>query len=487
MNLSLRTKGQFAFVAFVIYIAIASLVLGNERQALLQVALDLEKLHARQEALTKAAQAIDHSNLRLQRLLLSGEFTSSYGDDVALDIELVQAGLQGLNEDFPELGERISSLGDEVIGLRQSPSRARLLALQQIEVATARRLDELDVAMREQRSALWARYHSLHDRMTMLVVMMNLVAALFFGTVITLFFGRLTWDIRKLRARAASVVTGYRGPLLEITRGDEVGQLMQEVNHMQIALREREQKLEIAREQHFHREKMAAMGSLAAAVAHEINNPIAAIIGIVRSMRDGKDDAPDGGRDTRREMLNQILEQAQRISGISRQIAEFTRPRTIEPRLLDLNGLVRSTCNFICYDHRLRRIDVALELDPELPAIRGVADHLTQVLMNLLINAADALEGSVAAKPTIRVTTRVEGSGVLLIIADNGHGMERATLARAFEEFFSTKPADKGRGLGLPLCKALVERDGGRIEIASEPGQGTRVTLHLPLQATVKR
>ena len=103
--------------------------------------------------------------------------------------------------------------------------------------------------------------------------------------------------------------------------------------------------------------------------------------------------------------------------------------------------------------------------------------------MNLLINAADALEGVTAREPTIRVATRgAAGEVGMLTVRDNGHGMDAATLARAFEEAFSTKPADKGRGLGLFLCKTLLERDGGRIGIDSTPGSGTTVTVHLPLQ-----
>ena len=177
-----------------------------------------------------------------------------------------------------------------------------------------------------------------------------------------------------------------------------------------------------------------------------------------------------------------ILEQTQRIAAMSRQIAEFTRPRVANPELLDLNSLVRSTCRFIGYDQRLRNVDVVLDLDSEMPAINGVADHLTQVLMNLMINSADALEGVMDRKPTIQLETRAAAGEVVLIVGDNGHGMDAGTMARTFEESFSTKPADKGRGLGLFLCKTLIERQGGRIEIASTPGRGTIVTVHLPLQ-----
>jgi C4-dicarboxylate-specific signal transduction histidine kinase len=253
---------------------------------------------------------------------------------------------------------------------------------------------------------------------------------------------------------------------------------MEAINRMQSELRQWEQQLEIAREQRFHREKMAAIGSLAAAVAHEINNPIAAIAGIARSMKAAGRPAT-GPADSDPSEL--ILAQTRRIGTISRQIAEFTAPRSPERRLLDLNTLVRNTCSFIGYDKRFRSIELALDLDSRIPAIKAVADHLTQVLMNLLINAADALEDVSARKPTIWVATHRAESEVVMTVKDNGKGMGSDVLARAFEESYTTKPPDKGRGLGLFLCKSLIEGNGDRIELESTPGMGTTARIRLTL------
>jgi two-component system NtrC family sensor kinase len=482
MKLSLRARGGLVFLVLVAYVSVVGFVLTSERQKLLQLALNLEQLNAQEAALTKAGQAVDHSQLRVQGLLFAQDPASSYGDDLALDVELIQAGLQVLQKYFREFDDDIAHLGQEVMDLRQVPSRSGLVALQDVQAALDIRLNELASQLREQRKVLWENYYRVYDRMSLLAVTMNLIGVTIFGALITLFFTRLAWDIRKLGLRAADVVAGYRGAPLDVTRSDEIGELMEAVNRMQLELRRREQTLEISREQHFHREKMAAVGSLAAAVAHEINNPIAAIAGIARSMSETEGDRPATGKDSVVGGPQLILEQTQRISAISRQIAEFTRPRVSNPELLDLNALVRSTCRFIGYDQRLRNVDVVLELDTELPAINAVADHLTQVLMNLMINSADALEGITDRKPTINLETRFAAGEVVLIVRDNGHGMDAATMAHIFEESFSTKPADKGRGLGLFLCKALLERHGGRIEIASTPGRGAIVTVHLPLQ-----
>jgi two-component system, NtrC family, sensor kinase len=297
-----------------------------------------------------------------------------------------------------------------------------------------------------------------------------------FGAIMIAFFRRLAWDIVRLQERASHIVGGYRGAPLEIGRSDEVGALMAAVNHMQLELRQREQKLEMAREQHSHREKMAALGSLARAIAHEINNPIAAISGLAQSMSE----TPAGRGAASPPRL--ILEQAQRISTITRQVSEFARPRAARVELLDLNGLVRTTCRFIAYDERFRNVKLELALDEGLPAVKAVADHVTQVLMNLLINAADAVDGLKDRGACIEVATSAAPGEAVLRVADNGVGMDAETLRRAFEESFSTKPGTTGRGLGLFICRELLDRFGGRIELASTRGSGTTATVRLPLR-----
>jgi len=301
--------------------------------------------------------------------------------------------------------------------------------------------------------------------------------------VTVIFFSRLTWDIRKLEAHALGIVSGNRGKPLRVTRSDELGSLMSAVNQMQHDLRQRERQIERARHEQFHREKMAAVGSLAAQLAHEINNPIAAISGIASSMTEIRHShhCPNQGMVCQPEL---ILQQAKRISLITRQIAEFSRPQTLRAELLDLNQLVRNTCNFVSYDRRFRSVDLETSLDSELPAVRGVADHLTQVLMNVLINAADALEAMPADyRRHIHVTTRASAEEVVVEVVDNGKGMDADTLGRAFDEYFSTKPTGRGSGLGLSLCRELMRDAGGSIGLDSTPGAGTIARLVLPLKA----
>jgi signal transduction histidine kinase len=220
--------------------------------------------------------------------------------------------------------------------------------------------------------------------------------------------------------------------------------------------------LQQAQQQLVKSEKLAAIGQLTASVAHEINNPIAVIAGIAEAIGEKR-----------------IAEQARRVAAITRQIADMSSPQPAERQLLDLNGLVENACAFARYDRRLRKVNVELDLDRRLPAVHAVGDHLTQVLMNLLTNAGDAIaEAGVAGR--IRVATRREGAAVLLIVSDNGAGMDERVRARAFDEFFTTKPQGKGCGIGLALSRRLLCESGGDIALESQPGQGTCAAVRLP-------
>ena len=467
---------MLGFVVLLLYLGAASYALRQQRLQLLPMAIELEQTYAQESALAKASNAVARSIYKLEKALFSATLDPTLDEEAALDVELVQSGLQGLLAYQPALAGDIERLHRNVASLRLTLSRGSVVELYDTEQELNARLDRLARQVRERKGALWHDYRKVNDTMSVTAAVAGLLGAVFFGAVLTLFLTRLSWDIRKLAARAVDVVSGYRGPPLEVTRRDEVGDLMHVVNRMQSELRHWERQLEISRQQDFHKEKMAAIGSLAAAVAHEINNPIAAIAGIAQSMKDPNRPAL-GAADSN--LAELILEQTRRIATISRQIAELTAPHSLEPELLDLNALVRNTCSFISYDKRFRSIDLVLDLDHDIPAIEAIADHLTQVLMNLLINAADALDNVSGRKPTIRVATQAADHEVLVMVSDNGKGMDGEVLARAFEESYTTKPPDKGRGLGLFLCKSLLERCGNRIALASTPGVGTtaRITL----------
>ncbi len=249
-----------------------------------------------------------------------------------------------------------------------------------------------------------------------------------------------------------------------------------------ITLRIKSQReLDTSRQQYFHQDKMVAIGQLAAGILHEVGNPIAAIAGATAEFRNS---ITDSGAD--REVLRNIElidEQITRLGNITREIADFASPRPRERELFDLNGLLRSTARLLNYDRRFSSIGIDLQLDKNLPAVVGVADQLTQVFMNLLINAMDACSGQVGDGDRIIVKSWPDGDLVHVSVQDFGSGMSAETLEHVTEMFYTTKPVGKGSGLGLSLCDTIVRAHGGTMEIESNEGEGTTVHVTLPVDS----
>jgi len=242
-----------------------------------------------------------------------------------------------------------------------------------------------------------------------------------------------------------------------------------------------ERDLERARQQYFHREKIAAMGQLAAGIVHEVGNPAAAISGAVSALRQRVDASPTQVDETVVRNLELIAEQSNRLAAMTREISDFARPRETRRSLLDLNQVVRSAVSIMRYDARVQDAQLTLDLDPELPALRASQDQLTQVVLNLVLNAADACESKSNGDGRIQVRTGRAGDRALLLVSDNGTGMDAETLEHAMDPYFSTKGQDRGMGLGLALCHDIVEEHHGEISIQSLVGSGSTVRVLLPL------
>jgi PAS domain S-box-containing protein len=244
--------------------------------------------------------------------------------------------------------------------------------------------------------------------------------------------------------------------------------------------------LETTRQQYFHQEKMAAIGQLAAGILHEVGNPIAAIAGAASELKSinvcGRNPVGDCPfEESVSENINLIDEQTIRLAKITSEIADFASPKPRDRELLDLNGLLQSTARLLSYDQRFSAIEMDLQLDRNLPAIVGVADQLTQVFMNLLINAMDASAMVDGKKHTIQLKTQRDGDRVQISVKDRGQGMSKETLGHVLEPFYSTKPVGKGSGLGLSLCDTIVLAHGGVLNFDSELGKGTTVDVYLPI------
>ena len=212
---------------------------------------------------------------------------------------------------------------------------------------------------------------------------------------------------------------------------------------------------------------------LAAGVAHEINNPLSAIIANTQLLQ--RDLPPD---DERQESLELIGKAGDRALRVVRNLLDFARQERYDFSATDVNDTLRSALDLIEHQFRTHSINLYCQLAPDLPLIQASHDHLQGVWLNLLLNARDAFAGRGGE---IRLTSARQGEEVRVTVADTGTGIPPEKLSRIFEPFYTTKQAGQGTGLGLSLCQRVVRQHGGRILVESQLGRGTAFTVILPV------
>ncbi|MEQ9324363.1 MAG: response regulator [Polyangiaceae bacterium] len=234
-----------------------------------------------------------------------------------------------------------------------------------------------------------------------------------------------------------------------------------------------------------HADRLAALGQLAAGVAHEINNPAAFITANVdemgRLLRElAVAPVTDGQAklDELAEMLDECQQGIRRIHAITRDLGAFSRISSDETERVDLNDVIRSAINLTRNEVRhIARIELELT---DLPPIVADKAKLTQVFVNLLINAAQAMADTSKTNHRIRVVTRRDDGLLVATVQDTGGGITQEHLTRVFDPFFTTKPADRGTGLGLAICNDTVRRHGGEIHVDTVAGVGTTFEIRIP-------
>ena len=226
-------------------------------------------------------------------------------------------------------------------------------------------------------------------------------------------------------------------------------------------------------------EKLASVGTLAAGVSHEINNPIGVIKNKVQILRYRVED--DDGKETLLAELDVVDKHTRRIAQITDGLLQFSRETPFELRELELAELVREAEDLVRVPFRQAEVELKVQLDvPVALAVEGSTNHLLQVLINILLNAKDASRQG----GTVELRASLRGGDVALDIRDFGEGIEPELIEKIFDPFFTTKDVDKGTGLGLAISHGIVERHSGRIEVDSEVGHGTCFSILLPVRAT---
>jgi len=226
-------------------------------------------------------------------------------------------------------------------------------------------------------------------------------------------------------------------------------------------------------------EKLAAMGQMIAGVAHELNNPLTAILGVSELLRER---APE---DATQRQLDLVHRQAKRAASIVQSLLAFSRPAAPREAPINLLELVRRTLQL--HEHSLRSNRINVEIQPAagdasgetLPSVLGDANQLMQVFLNLITNAEQAIR-DVRDHGTIRIRCGGEGDRVSVVVQDDGSGIPKGALPRIFDPFYTTKRPGRGTGLGLSICMAIVREHGGNIEVQAAPGGGSIFTVTLP-------
>jgi two-component system NtrC family sensor kinase len=367
------------------------------------------------------------------------------------------------------------------------------------------------------------------QRMILISMILDAVVLIVFGSF--LLSRVLVTPLKELVQLTQKISEGDFSQKIEVHSRNEIGQLISSFNRMIERLKENQEslnnhldsletanlQLKQAQEELIRTEKLASIGRFAAGVAHEVGNPLGAILGYTGIMlKNGIE------REESKDYLRRIEKEIERINRIVRELLDFSRPSKFEIRDLEVNKVVENTLSLISYQKNFRNIQTRLNLQPNLPMIKGDESQLSQVLINIILNGADAMPDggtleiqsedyivgdsfpspSRVPRPYARrrkgdpaeldyfhlrktdpiaalLTKFSRGDRLVRIrISDTGVGIKKEDLERIFDPFFTTKSPDKGTGLGLSISLRIVESMGGEIRVESDLGKGSTFELY---------
>jgi two-component system NtrC family sensor kinase len=246
----------------------------------------------------------------------------------------------------------------------------------------------------------------------------------------------------------------------------------------------RTQELRVAEAEAARGEKLASVGLLAAGVAHELNNPLTGILTFSHLVRKKLPDTS-----TEAEDMDLVIKETKRCAAIIRRLLDFARDKAPEKKYADLNHIVEETTRLVEWPAQMHDIEISTDLGQGLPQIWVDADLIKQVIMNMLVNAQQAIQakGSIIVRTRSCTAARSPEPGtppvpmVELAIIDTGCGIPAKDLSRIFDPFFTSKEVGKGTGLGLSVSHGIVRAHGGAIEVESKLGAGTTFRVYLPV------
>jgi len=366
-------------------------------------------------------------------------------------------------------------------------------------------------------------------KLLLVTIILDAIVLIIFGSF--LLSRVLVKPIKDLVRLTQKISEGDFSQKIEVTSKNEIGQLIGSFNRMIERLKENQESLESyleslesankqlkqAQEELIRTEKLASIGRFAAGVAHEVGNPLGAILGYTSILqKEGID------REESKDYLKRVEREIERINRIVRELLDFARPSQFEIKDVEINKVIESALSLLSYQKNFKDIETQLDMQPDLPMIKGDESQLSQVFINIILNANDAMPNG----GILRIQTRThvvgnpdvdrlqgiyprrrksdpmesdysrmrkadplavlfkkfsEGDQLVKIrISDTGIGIKKEDLENIFDPFFTTKDPNKGTGLGLSISLRIVESLGGEIRVESEVGKGATFEVYFP-------
>lgn len=318
----------------------------------------------------------------------------------------------------------------------------------------------------------WAFQNGMSFEAWRRYLVFSIISALVPNLLLVLLIVRsISRPLQRITLAAVQVTEGKYGTEVDLRKSnDEIGLLADSFNEMSRKMATDIEHLRSLNEQLARAERLAAMGTLAAGVAHEVNNPLASISSLVQMMK------TDADVDTK-EKLSLISAQIERITQVTKDLTDFARVRPAARKSVDINAVVESSIRLASFDSGFQRLEIVRQLTGDLPEIHADGDQLQQVILNLLLNARDAMPNG----GKLTVATSQSAAEISVSVEDSGLGIDESFRKQLFDPFFTTKPAGKGTGLGLAVCYGIVTAHNGRIDVESNNGSGTKFTITLPM------
>lgn len=317
---------------------------------------------------------------------------------------------------------------------------------------------------------------SFHDGMTFEAwrryLVFSVISALVPNLLLLLLVVRsISRPLQRITLAAVEVTNGNYGTEVGLRKSnDEIGLLADSFNEMSRKMALDIEQLRSLNEQLARAERLAAMGTLAAGVAHEVNNPLASISSLIQMMK-------GSATEEDKQKLDIISTQIQRITRVTKDLTDFSRVRPAARSLVDVNTVVEAAIRLASFDSAFQNLDLKRSYAEDPQMIFADADQLQQVFLNLLLNARDAMPDG----GELSVRTSQSADELTVSIEDSGSGIDESVRKQLFDPFFTTKPAGKGTGLGLAVCYGIVTAHDGRIDVDAREGGGTRFAVALPL------